>query len=225
MAQTPWHGDAQELAGSSDQIPEPPISVGMSYDLRPIYCCSPSDFVARNWSREQEYVQLKTELDEIYRERPSWLRIREEDAPLMVPIAYVNSDDQTGRGYIFVHETRPEVVVFDVDEGMYLDVDIANIFYLGKDHAQVPAFAIQCGVRGIKPPSGNLWSREICESFADLINTPSIHFQPAIISGETFMGDGISRRDGWSLQTWLMFTGRGIYNPGYTSVYPHLEAH
>ena len=118
MSHTPWSGDAQELAGLSEQILKPPIRVGMSYDLRPIYCCSPSDFVARNWNREQEYVQLKKELDEIYREKPSWLRIREEDAPRMIPIAYVDSDDQTGRGYIFFHETSPEVVVFDVDEGM-----------------------------------------------------------------------------------------------------------
>ena len=154
MSQTPWCGDAQELAGLSDQIPKPPISVGMSYDLRPMYCCSPSDFVARNWTREQEYIQLKTELDEIYREKPSWLRIREEDAPGMIRIAYVDSDDQTGRRYIFVHETSPELVVFDVDEGMYLDVDIENIFYLGKYHAEVPAFAIQCGVKGIKTTLG-----------------------------------------------------------------------
>ena len=180
--------------------------------------------MARNWNREQEYVQLKKELDEIYREKPSWLRIREEDAPRMIPIAYVDSDDQTGRGYIFFHETSPEVVVFDVDAGMYLDVDIANLFYLGKDHAEIPACAIQCGVKVIKPPSGNLWNPETCESFSELINTPCVHFQPAIINAETFVGDGISRRVVRSLQTWLMFTGKGIYNPGYTSVYPHLEA-
>ena len=38
----------------------------------------------------------------------------------MTPIAYVDSDDQTGRGYIFLHETSLELMVFDVDEGMYL---------------------------------------------------------------------------------------------------------
>ena len=103
MDQTPWCGDDLELAGPSDHIPNPPVLVGMTYNVRPIHCCSPSDFVVRNWDREGEYTQLKNELDEIYQGQPTWLRIRAEDARTMPPIAYVDSDHHTGRGYIIVH--------------------------------------------------------------------------------------------------------------------------
>ena len=48
-----------------------------------------------------------------------WLRIRVEDARTMTPIAYVDSDQNTERRYVIVHETNPELVVFDVDEGIY----------------------------------------------------------------------------------------------------------
>ena len=103
------------------------------------------------------------------------------------------------------------------------DVDIGNIFYLG-DHAEVSGFAIQCEVKGVKPPSCSIWNWETCDSFADLINTTCVHFQPAISNGETFMGDGISRRDGWSLQTWLVFTRKGLHDRGNFTIYSHMEA-
>ena len=92
MAQIPWSGDAQELAGLSDQTLNSPILVGMTYNVRPIHCCNSSDFVVRNWDREEEYPKLKNELDEIYQELPAWLRIRAEDAQTMTPIAYVDSE-------------------------------------------------------------------------------------------------------------------------------------
>ena len=143
MAQTPWCGDDLELAGPSDQIPYPPIQVGMSYDFGTIYCCSPPDFVTRILDREEQYVVLKTDLAKIYQELPLWLRIRQENARKMTPISYVDSYKQTGRGYAIVHETSPELVVFDVDEGIYQDVNIENVFYLEKDHVEISAFAIK----------------------------------------------------------------------------------
>ena len=124
----------------------------MTYRIRPIHCCCLSDIVVRNWDREGEYAQLKNELDEIYQGQPTWLRIRVEDARTVTPIAYVDSDNHTGRGYVIVHETNPELLVFNVDEGIYQEVNVENVFYLGKDHARIPAFAIQYAVQGVKPP-------------------------------------------------------------------------
>ena len=43
MAQTLWCGDAQELAVLFDQILKRLMLVGMSFDFRAIYCCSPCD--------------------------------------------------------------------------------------------------------------------------------------------------------------------------------------
>ena len=91
--------------------------------------------LVRDWDREEEYAALKNELDEIYQEAPPWLRIRAEDAHTMTPIAYLDSEHQTGRGYIIIHETSSELVIFDVDEGIYLEVNLEKVFYLGKDHA------------------------------------------------------------------------------------------
>ena len=140
-----------------------------------------------------------------------------------VPIAYADSSDQTGWGYVIVHETSPELVVFSHEE-IYQDVSIENVFYLGKEHAEFPAFTIRYGVQGIKPPSLNIWSHETCESFFDLIYTACLHFQPSIIiNGETVMGNTISRRDGWSLRTWLVAAGKGTYDAGDIRIYPHME--
>ena len=143
IEQPSWCGDDLEFAGPSDDIPNPPVFVGMTYNVRFIHCCSPSDFVVRNWDRAEEYGQLKGELDVIYQGQPTWLRIRVEDIHTMTPIAYLDSDHQTGRGYIIVHETNPELMVFDVDEGLFQEVNIENVFYLAKDHASIPAFAIR----------------------------------------------------------------------------------
>ena len=123
------------------------------------HCCSPSDYVVRNWDWEEEYAQFKNELHEVYQEQPTWLRIREEDAHTMTPIAYVDSECQTGRGFVIIHETSPELVTFDVDEGIYQEVNIKNVFYLGKYHSQILAFSIPCVVQGVKPPSLNMWVR------------------------------------------------------------------
>ena len=223
MDYIPWCGDNQEFAGPLDHIPNPPVLVGMTYNVRPIDCCSPSEFVVRNWDREGEYAQLKLELSEIYQEQPRWLRISIEDARTMTPIAYVDSDHHAGRGYVIVHETSPELVIFDVDDGIYQEVHIENAFYLGKDHASIPAFAIQCAVQGVRPPISNVWSQETCESFADFINTICINFEVANVRGETFFGDGVTRRDGLSLICWLVHMGKAIQRRGNPIAYAHVE--
>ena len=69
MDYIPWCGDDLELAGPYDHIPNPPIFTGMTYNVRPIHCSSPSDFVVRDWDREREYAQIKAELYEIYQEQ------------------------------------------------------------------------------------------------------------------------------------------------------------
>ena len=86
----------------------------MIYNVRPIHCYSPSDFVVRNWDREEK---LKNELDEIFQEQPAWLRMKIEDAHKMTPIDYVDSEYQTGREYVIMHETSPE---FDLGQFHYL---------------------------------------------------------------------------------------------------------
>ena len=148
------------VMGPSDHIPNPPVLVGITYNVRPIHCCSPSDFVVRNWDREGEYAQLKNELDEIHQGQPTWLRIRVDDAHTMTLIGYVDSEHQTGREYVIIHKANPKLMVFDVDEGIYQKVNVENVFYLGKDHARIPAFAIQCAVQGVKPPLFNIWNQE-----------------------------------------------------------------
>ena len=223
MDYIPWCGDDQELAGPSDHIPNPPILTGMTYNVRPIHCSSPSDFVVRNCDREGEYAQLKKELSDICQEKPRWLRIRIEDARTMTPIAYVDSDHHAGRGYVIVNETSPELVIFDVDEGIYQEVHIENVFYLGKDHASIPAFAIQCAVQGVKPSSFNIWSQETCEAFAEFLNTVCFNFEVANMRGETFFGDGVSRRDGLSLVCWLVLMGRAVQRKGNPIAYAHVE--
>ena len=176
MDQTLWSGDDLKLTGPSDHIPDPPVLVGMTYNFRPIHCCSPSDFVVRNWGRKGEYAQFKNELDENYQGQPTWLRIRVEGVRTMTPIAYVDVDHQTGRGYVLVYERNLELVVFDVDEGIYQEVNVENVFYLGKDHARIPDFVIQCAVQRVNPPVFNIWSQETCESFADFNNTKCLNF-------------------------------------------------
>ena len=99
----------------------------------------------------------------------------------------MDSDHQAGRGYIIIHETNPELVIFDVDEGIYLEVHDENVFYLGKDHARIPAFAVQRAVIGVKPPALNLWNRETCESFADFIDTICLNFEVANVRGKPFL--------------------------------------
>ena len=130
---------------------------------------------------------------------------------------------KTERGYIIIYETSPELVVFNVDEGIYLEVNLEKVFYLGKDHARIPAFAIQCAVQGVKPPRFNIWSRETCECFTDFINTACINFEVGKISGEVAVGDGISQRDGWSLVEWLVFSGRATHVQGTSIIYSHME--
>ena len=66
IAQTLWCGNAQELSGPSDQIPNLLIYLEITYNLKPSYSPSPSDFVARIWNREKDYIHLETELTVIY---------------------------------------------------------------------------------------------------------------------------------------------------------------
>ena len=128
MDYIPWCGDDQKLAGPSDHIPNPPILTGMTYNVRPIHCSSPSDFVVRNWDREGEYAQLKKELSDIYQEKPRWLT-----------------------------------------------------------------------------------------------NTVNFNFKVANMRGETFFGDGVSRRDGLSLVCWLVLMGRAVQRRGNPIAYAHVE--
>ena len=223
MDQVPWRGDDLELAGPYDHIPNLPIFTGMTYNVRPIHCSSPSDFVVRDWDREREYAQLKAELDEIYQEQPAWLRIKAEDVHTETPIAYVDSDHQAGRGYVIIHETNTELVISDVDEGIYLEVHVENVLYLGKDHACIPAFAIQCAVIVVKPPILNLWNRETCESFADFIDTICLNFEVANVRGETVFGDGVSRRDGSSLVCWMVLMGKAVQSRRNPIVFAHVD--
>ena len=51
--------------------------------------------------REREYAELKGELDKVYLEQTTWLRIKVEDVHTATPIAYVDSDPQCVHYHVF----------------------------------------------------------------------------------------------------------------------------
>ena len=103
------------------------------------------------------------------------------------------------------------------------DVRLENVFFLRKDHAKILAFAIQCGIQGVKPPSNNIWIQETFDSFANMINTTCLNFEARKIKGEAVMGSAISRRGDWLLHTWLTATGNALHDPENNNAYPYVE--
>ena len=80
-----------------------------------------------------------------------WLKIIPQAASRQIPIAYVNSKDWHGRGYIIMELMHGQSIVFDCDDGLFNKINIHDIYRLRVDHATISVFTLKCSLDGVRP--------------------------------------------------------------------------
>ena len=92
----------KSIVTEENQMPFPDIEVRKGYHILLGSEYTPTDFVVMLYDRVVDYLKLIRKFSEICWEDPSWLKLTPESASRQISIAYINSDNWVGRGYLIV---------------------------------------------------------------------------------------------------------------------------